>query len=305
MSWKLLLIVALAPPSGLFAADGAGQVGPDANKERLVLDDAEDASGWYNGSPDETTVSTSPAHVKQGRFSLKFANVVDHTKGEKNYPVGWPRVGKDFVKAKRTDWSGYDFFECWIYARTSRKSLPSVPLGVSFYHSGRKQSTHRPLKEVTGDAWVKIVIPVAELAGPGDVQRVQFNISEADYKHGDRVDFYIDDMVLTRYITPVVAELALDRKIVYCKEAAVTAVYKLAGRQGMEDVTAEFAVGRGAAAPLARVQVKAARHGELPLAVGGALTPGTYWGRLSLRDANGRQIDQKTVEFRAVEGPFE
>ena len=96
----------------------------EANKERLVLDDMEDVSGWYNGSPVETTLSASSEHVKQGKLALKFANVVDHTKGEENYPIGWPRTGKDLVKAKLTDWSAYDFFECWIYAQTSRGSLP-------------------------------------------------------------------------------------------------------------------------------------------------------------------------------------
>ena len=42
--------------------------------------------------------------MKQGRFALKFANLVDYTKGERNYPIGWPRTGKDLAKAKRTDW---------------------------------------------------------------------------------------------------------------------------------------------------------------------------------------------------------
>ncbi|MHC4401228.1 MAG: hypothetical protein ACYTG0_16265 [Planctomycetota bacterium] len=51
---------------------GGGQNGPvaaeetldvgrttDANKERLVLDDMEDVADWYNGSPEETRISTS------------------------------------------------------------------------------------------------------------------------------------------------------------------------------------------------------------------------------------------------------
>jgi hypothetical protein len=303
MFCRILLIAAVVPAGGALAGDEKPIRAKDT-KERFVLDDMESVSGWQNGSPDETTISASPEHVKQGRCSLKFANVVDHTKGETNYPVGWPRVGKDLAKAKRTDWSDYDFFECWIYAETSRQSLPGVPLGVGFYHSGRKQSTHRPLKEVTKDAWVKIVIPVAELAAPADVQRVQFNISEADYKHGDRVDFYIDDMALTRFVELVVAEFSLERKVLYSGDPAVAAVYKLAGRKGIETATVELAVGRGAAEPVARTQAKATRQGELSLALGRALTPGLYWGRLGLRDANGRLIDQKSLEFRVIGGPF-
>lgn len=293
-----------------FALDVSGQEGPagkgmaEANKERLVLDEMEDVSDWYNGSPEETTISASRVHVKQGRFSLKFANGVDYTKGEKGYPVGWPRIGKNMAKAKRTDWSSYDDFECWIYAETSRQSLPSVPLSVGFYHSGHKRSTQRPLKEIRKDAWVKIVIPIAELTDPADVERVQFNISEADYKHGDRVDFYIDDMVLTRFVEPVVAALALDRKILYAADPVVTAAFKLSGHKGMDGVTAEFAIGRGTAEPVVHVQTKAARQGELSLSLPRPLTPGTYWGRLGLRDATGKLIDQKAVEFRVIDGPF-
>lgn len=304
MSWKVLCVVVFAWPCVVVASDAAPPSAAGVNMERLVLDDGEDASAWYNGSPEETTVSCSTDYVKQGRFSLKFANVVDHTKGEKNYPVGWPRTGKDLAKTKQTDWSGYDYFECWIYARTSRESLPSVPLGVGFYSSGRKQSTHVPLKQVKKDAWVKIVIPVAELADPKDVQRVQFNISEADYKHGDRVDFYIDDMALARFVTPVVAELALSRKVLYTSDPVLRAAYRLAGRQAADEVVAEFAIGRGSGEPVARAQAKASRQAEISLAVPRGLAPAIYWARLGLRDARGQMLDQKTVEFRVINGPF-
>ena len=120
----------------------------DANKERLVLDDMEDVSDWYSGTPEETTISASDKHVKQGAHSLEFANRVDHTKGEKNYPVGWPRVGKDLAKTGMTDWSAYDLFECWIYTETSRPQLPVGPLSVGFYHSGPKRSSSFPLNNV-------------------------------------------------------------------------------------------------------------------------------------------------------------
>lgn len=303
MSRNLLWIVALASPCVVPASDAP--IRPDVKMERLVLDDGEDASVWYNGSPEETTVSCGSEHVKQGRFAIKFANVVDHTKGEKNYPVGWPRTGKDLAKLKRTDWSEYDYFECWIYAKTSRESLPKVPLGIGFYHSGPKQSTHIPLKQVRKDAWVKIVIPVAEMAAPEDVQRVQFNISEADYKHGDQVEFYIDDMALTRFATAVVAELVLSRTVLYANDPVLTAVYRLAGRQPADDLAAEFAIGRGPDEPAASVQAKASRQGEVSLTLKRNIAPGMYWARLGLRDARGQWLDQKTVELRVIAGPFE
>lgn len=276
----------------------------EANKERLALDDMEDVSDWYNGSPEETTISASDRHVKQGRSALLFGNLVDHTKGEKNYPVGWPRTGKDLAPANLSDWSGYDSFECWIYAETSRPRLPKTPLGVGFYHTGPKRSSHFPLAEVKKDAWVKIVIPVARLLDPKDVRRVQFNISESDYKHGDRVDFYLDDLVLTRFVEPAVAELNLGRKILYSRDRNLVAHYKLVGYKDLDTTKVELAIGRRDGPPAAKLTGAAARQDELALTIDEPLPPGIYWATLGLRDAKGRLIDRKHVEFRVIAGPF-
>jgi len=276
----------------------------DANKERLVIDDMEDVADWYCGSPVESKVSTSDQHVEQGKLAMKFANVVDHTKGEKNYPIGWPRTGKDLVKAKLTDWSAYDFFECRIYVDTNRESLPGTPLGIGFYHSGHRRTSSFTLKEIRKDAWVKIVIPTAKLIDARDVRRVQFHISESNYKHGDRVDFYVDDMVLTRFVDPTVAELGVDRKILYANDRRIIAIYKLMGHKNLDDVTVEFAIGQGTGEPAATTTGKPNPQGELPLKINKRLAPGIYWARLGLRDAQGKLIDRKQTEFRVIDGPF-
>lgn len=276
----------------------------DANKERTLIDDMADISGWYNGSPVETTLSRSDKHAPGGKFSLKFANVVDHTRGEKNYPIGWPRTGKDLARARLVDWSGYDFFECWIFTETSRPALPATPLSVGFYHAGGPRSSSFPLKQVKKDAWVKIIIPVAELAAPRDVQRIQFNISEADYKHGDRVDFYIADVVLTRFIEPAAAELRLQRRLLYSTDTAVTTSFKLVGHQErLKETAACFEIGQDAQ-PRAQKSQAAARSGEITLDPGPAMPPGLYWARLSLLDRQGKLLDRKQVEFRVIPGPF-
>ena len=276
----------------------------EANKDRLVLDDMEGTPDWSNGSPEETTISTSDKHVKQGKHALRFANVVDYTKGEKNYPIGWPRISKSLRKAGLTDWSAYDFFECWIYVETSRASLPNDALGIGFQHSGRKRSSGWPLKEVQKDQWVKVVVPIGKLADPADVQDVKFHIAEANYKHGDHVDFYIDDMVLTRYVDPAVVNLTLERRIVYGTERQLAASYRLSGRKGMDAVKVELAIGQGDGAPVAKTTTAAAREGDITLPLGDRLAAGAYWARLGLRDAQGKLIDRKQAEFRVIQGPF-
>jgi hypothetical protein len=276
----------------------------EANIERLVLCDMADVSAWHNESPAETKLSSSDAHVRQGKFALKFANVVDHTTGEKNYPIGWPRTTLDLAKAKLTDWSEYDFFECWIYVETSRAALPRSPLSLGLTHPGHKASTGRDLREVCKDQWTKIVIPMTEVKDPKNVLRVRFNISESNYQHGDRVDFYICDMVLGRYATPAIAELTLEQNLLYTDARSVAAQFRLVGRQGMDKTTAELEVGCGDASPVAKASCPATREGEIAVPLPARLSPGQSWARLNLRDSQGRLIDRKSVEFRVIAGPF-
>jgi hypothetical protein len=280
-----------------------GKESSDANKQRLVLDDMEDVSDWSSGTPVESTVTRSDQHVHQGRYSLLFANRIDQTKGETNYPVGWPRVRKDMAKAGRSDWSGYDFFECWIYADSSRASLPSSPLSIGFYHRGKKRSTQVPLGQVQLGQWTKIVIPIAKIAEPGDVQAVQWSISESEYRHGDRVDFYIDDMLLTRIVDPTITEFAVGRRILYSSDRHLAGFYRVMGSQGLDRVTVEFEIGRNDTVA-ARTSAPISPRGEITLAVPERLTPGEYWARLSLRGGEGKLIDRSEAAFRVIEGPF-
>jgi hypothetical protein len=280
---------------------------PDSIKmERLAIDDAEDVSDWYNGSPDETRISASDLRAKQGRAALEFANVVDHTKGEPKYPIGWPRTGKDLEKLGLSDWSDYEFFECWIYATTNRESLPKTPLGVGFYHSGPRRSTSFPLMEVCKDKWTRISIPISKIELPGDVRRVQFNISESNYAHGDQVNFYIDDIVLTRVAHPVIGRLDLRRRVVYTNERHLTSTFELLGNQQDVDMDVLLEIGDGDKV-IARTQDANRRlHGEitLKLETGKQLTPGTWWAKLTLRGRDGTELHRRQATFRVIEGPF-
>jgi hypothetical protein len=274
----------------------------EANLERLVLDSMEDVSGWTNGSPLETKLSRSD-RARGGKYSLLFANVVDYTQGEKNYPIGWPRIDKNLVKAKLTDWSAYDQFECWIYVDTSRDALPKSPIGVSFGHPGHRRSSRAELNEVQKGQWTHIVIPMSKIEDPKDVQSVKFNISESSYKHGDRVDFYISGMALTRYVEPAVNEFELQRQVVYGNQKCLTAQYSLVGSRGIEATRVELAIGQGDQ-PTGTHAMSASRRGEVELPIRTRLAPGLYWAQLGLRDPAGRLIDRKRAEFRVVEGPF-
>jgi hypothetical protein len=306
LNWQPLWIAAVVVMAGQASAgeQPCGQGMSDANKEYRVLDDMADVSRWYNGSPDETRLSIDDQRVREGKHSLRFANKVDHTKGEKNYPVGWPRTGRNLGKQEPSDWSGYDFFECWIYTETSRATLPGTPLGLGIRHPGHKRSSDFRLSEVTKDAWVKIAIPVAKLLDPADVRSIQFHIAEANYKHGDQVDFLIGPITLARFVNPAVAELSVDRKILYTSDRSVTAAYRLVGYKAMASTGVEFEVGRDATVIGKAVAPAARGPGELPLTLSTPPAPGDYWARLSLRDSSGKLIDRKETGLRVIAGPF-
>ena len=204
----------------------------EQNKERLAIADMENIADWRTDTTVETTLSRGDKH-QAGQHSLLFANKIDHSQGEKSYPIGWPRVNKDLAKAKLTDWSAYDAFECWIYAETSAAVLPSEPLGIGFSFSGKKQSSGFPLTQLRKDKWTKIVIPIAKLTAPEDVRRVQFHLSEANYKHGDRVDFYINDVVLTRFVDPAVNSFNPRRQVVYASQKHLEGRFHARGTQGV------------------------------------------------------------------------
>lgn len=299
-----VLLTSLLAAAGASAQESTAPDPADANKERLFVDDMEDVSDWSTGSPVETTLSAGKAHVREGRFALKFANLVDHTTGEDNYPVGWPRARKTLGRSKLTDWSEYDFFECWIYAETSRDALPDTPIGLGFYNAAAKRASSFYLNEVKKDAWTKIVVPVSEIDDPSDVHAVQFHISESNYRHGDRVDFYVDDMVLTRFVRPVIVGLDVRRKLLYASQRRIIASYTLMGRRGMADARLQFAVGPAGGAPAGQSTAPASRQGEISLTIAEPLKPGAHWARLTLHDREHKETDRTEVEFRVIEGPF-
>lgn len=275
--------------------------------ERLVIDNMEDITDWYNGSPDETTLAASDVHAKDGEFSLEFANLVDHTKGEKNYPIGWPRTGKDLSSLGLTDWSDYEYFECWIFVTTSREALPREPLGVGFYHSGPKRSTSFPLADLRKGEWTRIRIPVSKIDLAADVQRIQFNISESNYSHGDRINFYVDDVALTRFAHPVIGLMAAERRLVYTSDRRITARFELLGNKSGKPVTVVLQVGRGDET-LATAQGPAVDlHGEITaeLEAGRSLTPGPAWIKLIVQGDSGETLHASQSTFRAIEGPFQ
>ncbi|MEN6404167.1 MAG: hypothetical protein ABFD94_19655 [Armatimonadia bacterium] len=175
--------------------------------ERLVLDDGTDteAAAWQ---PAEAVVTVDKKHVLKGDTALRLHIDVNWETGEKNYPVGWPRMLRTFPEPLQA-WQQYEFFEFSIFAESSRSSLPAEPLGLILKGKDGKSVYTRPLTELKLGKWTDYRIAIADLPGCDPCTGIQFYISESNYKHGDKLDFWFDNMSLIRFTQPVLAETAM------------------------------------------------------------------------------------------------
>ena len=203
----LAVVVALLMAAAALAQAPVREPVREGNIERLILDDGADgdAATW---TPAEVTVTVDNKRAKHGTTSLRLHIDVNWSTGEKAYPIGWPRMSRKWPEAVQ-DWSQYDFFEFSIYTESSRTKLPAVPMGMTLYDATGKRNYTRQLADLQLGQWVDYRLPVAELTRSLPCTGMQLYISESDYKDGDVLDFWIDNISLTRYTAPTVAASAL------------------------------------------------------------------------------------------------
>jgi hypothetical protein len=205
-------LVILAPLAWVCTSALAQTPIRDGPFQKLVLDGFEDTQAW---GPAEATVEPDREHVRGGTSALHLGIDVNWETGEKAYPIGWPRTQRSLGERWQQDWTAYDFLHFWVYTTTSRDALPDDPLGLILYTPDKPRAYSRTLSELRKDAWVEIRIPVEAIPRPSQVTFIQFFISESNYRHGDRVDFYISDLALLRYAEPTLDTLRVGQKVMY------------------------------------------------------------------------------------------
>jgi hypothetical protein len=246
--------------------------------EALVLADGDSGSVWQIA---EATMEPDATHSRDGR-ALRFHIDVDHETGEPNYPIGWPRTFMAMPEELR-DWSGWDFIEFWLYAETSRESLPPSPLGFIVRCPDRNSSFSVTLSEATKDDWAHFRFPISSLPNPADCTAVQFFIAESNYRHGDVLDFWIDDLALLRYAEPTILTMRPLSGLHYADADAIHVEIELTGMA--EDESAEVLarlVTDGATVRQGSARLGSGPH-TIPLSVGGGLPPGEYEVQAQIR----------------------
>ena len=128
--------------------------------------------GWKNGTAEGTTEITEAArHV--GKIGLRWTVGVDHQHdgGEGgNYPVGWPRVGRDF-KPDELDMSHYDTLEFWIRIDSSRNEVGDdhTPIGLVISSHRKSKALYEKTVNLGGEQ--RVWIPSWSLTAPRRARR--------------------------------------------------------------------------------------------------------------------------------------
>jgi hypothetical protein len=290
-----LVLVGLLLPC---LASEAAEVMREGAMEKLALVRPEDPKTW---SAAESTTAPVRAPVKVGASSWHWHVDVDYHAGEAKYPIGWPRINHAIAAGPARDWSDWDFVHGWIYVATSRSALPREPAGLAVQGRDRATAFNRALTELKKDAWVELTIPVRQIPHFQDVRSVQFHIAEANYQDGDRLDFYLNDLALTRYAEPTLFDLIAENAVVFSGATRLPVRFQLLGvksgeraevtcalvRAGVVVTEAHLAVGRGA-------QRLVLEPGTRTLA------PGDY----ELRARVGERSSPVSTTVRVVESPW-
>ncbi|MBU0607919.1 MAG: hypothetical protein KKI08_08515 [Armatimonadetes bacterium] len=275
MRWLVLLVAPCLALTAVLAQPPVREPVREGNIERMMLDDGldTDAAVW---APAEAVLTVDPKHARHGPTSLRLHIDVNWETGEKNYPIGWPRMYRDWPQEQR-DWTRYDYLDFSIFTETSRPKLPDNPLGLIVKgEQGRKVVT-RELTELRPGEWTDYRLPLAGTPDLGTITGVGFYISESNYKHGDVLDFWIDNMSLVRVAEPTAAGTVLLEKVIAGDAGYLPLDLNVMGvaPEAKADLVWQLRTGRNSAATGKLSAGRGLTRMYLPLPPGG-LKPGDY-----------------------------
>ncbi|MCC7495249.1 MAG: hypothetical protein IT204_23070 [Fimbriimonadaceae bacterium] len=218
-----------------------------------VLPAFEDAKLWYAA---ECSVSNAaPPGQPELTKAIHLAIPVDHTAGEPQYPIGWPRGG--IAPAPAADWSGYDWLRFRAYCTSNREKLPHGGLGLILSMPDRGTEFHLPVPLVK-DGWCSVEVPIERLSNSRQIARLQFNISESQWAHGDRLDVWFADLQLVKVTAPAVLALRSLERVLSSDAGYVVLELQVAGLPPGELLPARL-VARSAGKEVAAVALQVRR----------------------------------------------
>ncbi len=284
------LTVLLLAPAIVLAQD------TEPPMEAMVLADGDSGSEWNVA---EATMEPDATHSREGG-AMRFHIDVNHETGQPEYPIGWPRT-YTAVPEDHRDWREWDFIDFWLYAETSRESLPDTPLGFIVRSPDRPNSFNATLDEAKKGEWVHFRFPTSDMPNPAECTRVQYFIAEANYNHGDVLDFWIDDLALLRYAQPTLISLQPVANLEYADTDVVRIEVDLTGVDEGETVEVLARLVRDGSTVRQSSATLANGRQTIPLTVGGGLPAGTYTVQAQIV-GNDRTLSE---DVRVISSPWE
>ena len=220
----LLGFVTVALGTAEFGSAAEGSMSA-AGMERRELVDVRDAKAWTVA---ECTIEPARGPNADGPAMWHWHVDVDYFAGEAKYPVGWPRISHSFAEAER-DWSAWEFLHFSVYVETSRATLPKEAAGFSLLTPDRASEYNRPLGELAPGRWVEFNLPLSAIPRHHDVRQIQFHIAESNYTHGDRLDFFVRELALTRYAEPTLFGFTTENTVLFSDARRVPVRFELLG----------------------------------------------------------------------------
>lgn len=124
---------------------------------------------------------------------------VDHKGGQKDYPIGWPRLYMRKLQPQELNWSKAKAISFDLKLEFTGKTA-KYPLTFHVFWKGPKdakaQSVGIPVPALKNNAVNKVVIPLSKVGDLANVSGIGFNISESQYKHGENYKFTVSNFKL-------------------------------------------------------------------------------------------------------------
>ena len=199
MNKKLLYVLFLMSTISLGLSAQVPATDAGVQPSTMLLERMSDPSAWI--IPDnEAMVAQSAIACTAGGKALQMTVPVDYSAGQKGYPIGWPRMYFQKLKAEEADWSRWDSFEFMVMIKGSRPDL--TKLSCSLTIGVRPNQWSSIIKFNAQGEWMRITVPVAELKNKNiqteKIPQIIFSIAESDYADKDVIDLFIGGFILTK-----------------------------------------------------------------------------------------------------------
>ena len=174
--------------------------GAAAAQQARLIDGYENVDGWQTGGQKEVSFDLSSEHVLQGQSALHIHVEIDHKNAESvkevAYPMGWPSVRKTYDPS--IDASSYDFIEFDVYFTSKDGVDPDFALNTTFRGSEEQGIYSGRFIDLRHGKWAHEKLCIRDIPAAKSLGWVSFWLSESTYDDGAVIDFYIDNMRLTK-----------------------------------------------------------------------------------------------------------